>query len=165
MMTSDSMCKCDRCGGAFAENGGARELTRLCPACRSIGSHVDNSEKGLGSAAVFIVVGCYVLALSLLADWLRFGSDSGFGWQQLAGVFLGGVLVVTGGITRVAAILVIGLLILCVTLLADWLAFGDSEGFGWQQGVGCAVGLILILVGIMCSRTRSCLVSGERDSR
>ena len=112
------------------------------------------SRRSLDAAAVLIVVGVYVLVLSLLADWLAIGSASGFGWQQWTGLLLGTMLVISGALTRVAAILVIGLLICALTLLADWLALGDTPEFGWQQFTGCVLGVALIVVGCMVGRRR-----------
>ncbi len=40
-----------------------------------------------------LVVGLITGGVTLLADWLRFGSAEGFGWQQILGSALGAVLI------------------------------------------------------------------------
>ena len=46
-----------------------------------------------------------------------------------------------------AVILCVGLIVLVLSLSADVLAFGNSEGFGWQQRTGWAIGAALFLIG------------------
>ena len=42
------------------------------------------------------LTGLIMGGLTLLADWLGFGSSPGIGWQQMAGILLGTVLVLAG---------------------------------------------------------------------
>jgi len=46
-----------------------------------------------------------------------------------------------------AVILCAGLIVLVLSLSADMLAFGKSEGFGWQQQTGLAIGASIFLIG------------------
>jgi hypothetical protein len=39
----------------------------------------------------------------------------------------------------------VGLVVLCLSAMADWLAFGDSSGFGWKQYMGVLLAGVLIL--------------------
>ena len=48
---------------------------------------------------------------------------------------------------RTQAILVIGIVILVFSVLADALGLGRVEGFGWKQALGVVVGIALIGVG------------------
>ncbi|HET9490148.1 MAG TPA: hypothetical protein VFR64_10405 [Methylomirabilota bacterium] len=48
---------------------------------------------------------------------------------------------------RTQAILVIGIVILVLSVLADALGLGRVEGFGWKQALGVVVGIALIGVG------------------
>ena len=150
MQTSDTMRACNCCGEYFDDSADARSST--CPACRQ--TYGQSPRPNVASAAVMLVVGSYTLLLSLFADWLGIGSKPGFGWQQWLGMLLAFVLVISGAVTRVTAILVMGLLIGGVTILADVLLLGDSSGFGWQQIAGSVVGAIMIGLGVVRGRRR-----------
>ena len=54
------------------------------------------------------------------------------------------------------AIAAIGLILLVVSLTADLTGLGDDEGFevGVQQGAGIALGLVLIVVGLVLVRRK-----------
>lgn len=43
--------------------------------------------------------------------------------------------------------LAIGLFVFTVSALADLLQFGNSEGFGWQQGAGLILAAVLAMMG------------------
>ena len=45
-------------------------------------------------------------------------------------------------------LMVIGILLVVVSLVADMLGIGSVPGFGWKQLLGTAVGVIVALVGI-----------------
>jgi len=150
MMSADTKRACNCCGEYFDESTDARHPT--CPACRQ--KYGDATRPNVASAAVMLVVGSYTLLLSLTADWLSIGINVGFGWRQWMGLLLAFVLVISGALTRVTAILVMGLLIGGVTILADVLKLGDSSGFGWQQIAGAVIGLIMIGLGVVRGRRR-----------
>jgi len=101
------------------------------------------------------VAGLYLVSLSLFADVLGIGGSEGFGWQQGAGLVLGGVLLLTGALLRVPTLLAIGLATGVLTLLADWLALGDSEGFGGHQVLGTLMGMALTMVGLGLAHARA----------
>ncbi len=48
---------------------------------------------------------------------------------------------------RNRAILALGIVILLLSVLADALGLGSAEGFGWKQGLGALVGVVLVAVG------------------
>ena len=54
------------------------------------------------------------------------------------------------------AIAAIGLILLVVSLTADLTGLGDDDGFevGVQQGAGIALGLVLIVVGLVLVRRK-----------
>ena len=44
-----------------------------------------------------------------------------------------------------AILISVGFVVLMISALADWLAFGDSSGFGWKQYAGVLLAAVLIL--------------------
>jgi len=48
---------------------------------------------------------------------------------------------------RAAILVVVGLLILVISVGADFLAFGSAEEFGWKQMAGVALGVFLLVIG------------------
>ena len=53
------------------------------------------------------------------------------------------------------AILVIGILVILISLLADVIGIGATAGvFGWRQILGAGVGVLVILAGIVISRRK-----------
>jgi hypothetical protein len=45
-------------------------------------------------------------------------------------------------------ILVVGVLLALVSLLADALGIGGEPGFGYKQGAGLLVGVVLVAIGL-----------------
>ncbi len=56
---------------------------------------------GLIRAPTLLSIGFVALAITLAADHIGFGSDDGFGWQQICGLVLGVLLIGGGAIGRV----------------------------------------------------------------
>jgi hypothetical protein len=48
----------------------------------------------------------------------------------------------------------IGALLVLVALFADPLGLGRSPGFGWRQGLGVVIGVLVILGGLYLRRRR-----------
>ncbi len=46
----------------------------------------------------------------------------------------------------------VGLLLLLIALFADPLGLGKSAGFGWKQGLGVVIGVVVILAGFYLRR-------------
>lgn len=152
--------QCERCGAPALvhisnDSGQGDAFRHLCLDCADAeDAGVLQVEAGLNLAAVLMVVGLMVLVMSAAADYLRFGYAEGFGiWQRL-GMLLGAGGVLMGALTRTSTILVIGLITGVVTLLADWLGFGNTEGFGIQQLSGCMLGAVLIVTGALIGRAQ-----------
>ncbi len=151
---------CETCGlpAVVHINSGAYAGPRMRHFCFGCANTEDMSaasrERGFNLGAVLAAVGLMILVISLLADVLAFGSSEGFGWRQLLGVALAGVMVLIGAAMWVPALLAVGLIGVAMTVLADWLAFGSSDGFGWQQILGCLVGVCLAFGGIDLERRR-----------
>jgi hypothetical protein len=45
------------------------------------------------------------------------------------------------------ALMIVGILIVLISVLADPLGLGRSPGFGWKQGLGVVIGVVVILGG------------------
>ncbi len=159
VMSNTPRLVCEDCGADLTvarvgEEAWEPGMRLLCDACGE--AHEDSwpaSGRGVNRAAILTSVGLFVLLVSVLADVLAFGSHSGFGWKQ--GLFLGlaGVLILTGAMVRISTLFVIGLIIGLLTLLADWLGFGNAPGFGWHQVSGSLLGASLIAAGLAVART------------
>ena len=151
---------CETCGlpAVVHINSGAYAGPRMRHFCFGCADTEDmraaSRKRGLDLGAVIAVVGLMMLAISLLADLLAFGSSEGFGWWQLLGVALAGVMVLIGAAMWVPTLLAVGLIGVAMAVLADWLAFGNAEGFGWQQAFGCMVGVGLAFGGLEWARRR-----------
>lgn len=50
---------------------------------------------------------------------------------------------------RGVLLLVVGVLVLLVSLLADTFGFGTGGGMGWKQITGAIVGLVIALFGVV----------------
>ena len=46
------------------------------------------------------------------------------------------------------ALIVVGVVIVAATILADIVGIGSSMGFGWKQQLGTAIGVLTALVGV-----------------
>ncbi len=101
-------------------------------------------ESALNFSAVFAAIGWFVLVISVFADQFHFGKSPGFGPWQTTGLGIGLVLVLTAAIVRISTLSIIGLCLIGLTLAADWVGFGNADGFGPQQWAGVAVALALL---------------------
>ena len=152
---------CDECAAAAIVHisdivdGSAvmHHYCRLCADDAEVHRFVTGEYSGI--AALPIVVGGFLLTLSLFADRLAFGSSEGFGSLQWTGVVLAGIIMLLGAVARAPIFVMIGLIAGILATLADWLAFGSAQGFGWQQILGCAAGALLIATGIAVARIRT----------
>lgn len=52
-----------------------------------------------------------------------------------------------------------GLVVLLLSLFADWLRFGSAEGFGWYQQAGVVIGGVVLLLGAV-ARAPTLLIIG-----
>lgn len=142
---------CEKCGEpaiVHITGSDAGPTRHLCLQCAAEEDVAPQRERVLNFVVILIVVGLFILFISVLADSLGFGDIEGFGWKQMIGLVLGVTLVLAGGLMRVPTITVVGLMITGITLLADWLGFGSSEGFGIQQVCGVLFGSALVVVGL-----------------
>ena len=149
---------CETCGlpAVVHINSGAYAGPRMRHLCFGCADSEDMSPasrtRRLNPGAVLAAVGLMMLVISLLADVFAFGSSDGFGWRQLVGVALAGVMILIGAAVWVPTLLAVGLISMVMAIIADWLAFGSAEGFGWQQTLGCLVGLGLAFGGLDLAR-------------
>ena len=49
-------------------------------------------------------------------------------------------------------VLVVGVLLAVISTFADQLGVGAMPGFGWKQTLGLAVGLALVVIGLVARR-------------
>ncbi len=150
---------CDLCGQPANVHisdilAGEQVTRRFCPDCADLIPDKDSAQpvRRSAQAAVLLVVGGLILFISLLADVLQFGGSQGFGIQQQVGVLLGAIMLLLGAVTRTPTLLVIGVISAGLAFLADWLAFGSSGGFGWQQAGGSVTGAALMAFGMYLVR-------------
>ncbi len=152
---------CERCGAPaivhFTGEGpaacGVRHLCLDCADRRDAAPF--RKERGLNHAAIVLVTGMMILMITLFADVLRFGGGQGFGFKQMIGlIFAGGGLLV-GAVTRIPTLYVVGGIAGGLTLLADYVQFGKSPGFGLEQMTGLGVGFSILLLGmVLAARQR-----------
>jgi len=159
--------RCEVCGEPANvhisnENADGATLRHLCLQCAADEDDLAPREPMLNLAAVLVVVGLFILVISLFADVLAFGRHEGFGWQQQAGLALAAVFVLTAALVRIPTVLAIGLMIGAITVLADWLGLGNAEDFGIRQVAGTLLGLLLIGAGWLVARRGQ---AGERQTR
>ena len=154
---------CEKCGAPAVvhitnDTGDGAFVRHLCiPCADEEEATVARGKRGLDHAAILIVVGLLLLVISAGADILKFGSAEEFGMWQIIGTLLGGFLAIVGAVMRISTVVVIGLITIGLTVLADWLGFGNAEGFGLQQIAGCALGVVLILAGLAVGRSQPIL--------
>jgi len=156
---SESKPRCEVCGKPAlvhisSEDADGTTLRHLCLQCAANEDQPPPRDRILNLAAVLLVVGLFVLMISLFADALALGRHEGFGWQQLAGLALAGVLTLTAAVMRTPTLLVIGLMMGSSIILADSLGFGSDEDFGMQQIAGLLLGLLLIGAGWLVARRK-----------
>ncbi len=99
-----------------------------------------------------MALGLFILSLSVMADHLQLSLSEAFGLRHWVVVGICVVLVGAGALLRLSMVMLLGVLMLVATLLADLLSLGDSAGFGLHQSLGVAVGVGLILIGAFAFR-------------
>jgi len=132
-----------------------RTVHHFCLRCADLNAAADEwdaADRRLNRAAVCALAGLIVLVISVGADFFAFGRADGFGWKQMTGVFCGAAFFLTGTLLRASTLILVGLIMGGVTLLADWLAFGSSPGFGWHQILGTLLGVFLLVGGCRVRR-------------
>jgi hypothetical protein len=51
--------------------------------------------------------------------------------------------------TRSLVLIIIGMILVLLSLVADMLGVGAHAGFGWKQMTGTIVGVVLAVVGVL----------------
>jgi len=151
--------RCEVCGEPARvhisnEQADGTRLRHLCLQCAAKVDDIVPRNQLLNVAAILLVVGAFILMLSLFADILALGQHDGFGWQQQLGLTLAAILVMTAAVMQTPTVLVIGLMIGSITILADRLGLGSSSGFGVKQITGSALGVILIVAGWLMAKQK-----------
>ena len=55
---------------------------------------------------------------------------------------------------RAWVVIVLGVLLVLISLFADELGLGGPPGFGWKQGLGVVIGVLMILAGFYLRRRK-----------
>ena len=157
--TSNSRPVCDVCGAPAITHisnivRGKLQMRHFCATCTDALDAVPVSGRRRGQGSILILMGSFVAILSLFADWFAFGRSAGFGWRQMMGMGLAGLIFLLGAIIRVPALIITGAAMGMLTLLADQLGFGSNPGFGWHQRIGTVIGLTMILAGLLVARQK-----------
>jgi len=152
--------------------GGDRVLRRFCRECErrtAAAVRVGQYEIALGLARLLVYAGVALGLLAFVADYLGVSGHSGFGWRQVTGTEVGFLVLAVGVLTRRMAPVVIGLLLLVVSLGADFWSLGRAPGIGWREEFALAVATALILAGSLWRRVlwrwTWAIQSGGRSAR
>lgn len=105
--------------------------------------------------SLLIRVGAVIGILALAADYLHIAGKSGFGWKQMAGTEIGALALTLGAFLRVGFLTVAGLVLVALSLGADYLGVGHSPGLGWRQQVAIPVSIACVAVGLLLQRHES----------
>lgn len=54
----------------------------------------------IAQTATLWVIGVFAVGLTLVAEWLRFGAEPGFGYKQILGCLVGAILIAAGLLLR-----------------------------------------------------------------
>jgi hypothetical protein len=145
---------CERCGEPArihitSERTGTVSMRHLCIKCVEIEPRIKTRRKrAFNFGAVLICIGGLGLFISLFADHLAFEHTRGFGRWQTIGMLIASAMIGTGAAMKIPTVMVIGFLGGGLALLADWLNFGSTPGFGRQQWLGSIVSSLLVGAGL-----------------
>lgn len=151
---------CEKCGAVANIHtsdfvGGTATVRHFCQDCFGDEKPPSAYSHRRGEAAIVAAVGLIVLLMSVAADYLRFGKEVGFGSHQQLGVIIGIILLILGAVARAGSIITIGASAVALSVVADWVGFGSSPGFGAQQLLGTVLGVGMLLSAFKLSRMRS----------
>lgn len=102
--------------------------------------------------SLLIRVGALIGILALAADYLQIAGKSGFGWKQMAGAEVGALALTLGAFLRVGFLTVGGLVLVALSLGADYIGVGHSPGLGWKQQIALPLSVICVVVGLFWQR-------------
>ena len=105
---------CEVCGAPATSHisnmsGGQLLIRHYCAGCAE--AHAETmraARQQRGRGGVLMLVGAFVLLNSMFADHLHFGLSEGFGWRQMTGLGLAGLLFLIGVFVRVPTLIVGG---------------------------------------------------------
>ncbi len=99
--------------------------------------------------------GALIGFLALAADYLHIEGKSGFGWKQIAGVEVGVLALTLGAFLRVGFVTVGGLVLMALSVGADYIGVGHSAGLGWKQEIALSVSVSCVIGGLLWQRGRA----------
>jgi hypothetical protein len=105
--------------------------------------------------SLLIRAGAVIGILTLAADYLQIAGKSGFGWKQMAGAEVGALALTLGAFLRVGFLTVGGLVLVVLSLGADYIGAGHSPGLGWKQLVALPLSVACVIVGLFWQRRGS----------
>ena len=141
------------------ESGGGRPTRREY--CLDCAGRRQESAAGMGTVvspflpSLLIKGGAVIGLLSLVADYLHIAGKSGFGWKQIAGTEIGALALTLGAFLRMGFLTVGGLVLVVISLGADYLGVGHSEGLGWKQLIALPVSVACVVAGLLWQRHNS----------
>lgn len=102
-----------------------------------------------------ILVGCVLLFVGFLADFILPARQSGFGWYQCTGVIAGLLLAAVGVLGRVDLLALGGLFMAGASLGADWIGLQQGAGIGSKQLACAGAGAVLVALGLLFRSIRT----------
>lgn len=124
----------------------------MCPECER--RRLSDERRNLRAikthiAKLLTYAGALLILLTLLADRLPIAGRSGFGWRQIAGVYLGAMCFFLGIVMGRGLIVIGGVLLLVLSGGADLFHLGRAPGFGWRNQTLLVVACLLVIVGML----------------
>lgn len=99
--------------------------------------------------SLMIRSGALLGLIAVAADYLDIAGKSGFGWKQLLGSELGALCLVLGAFLRIGLLALMGVVLFAVSVGADYLAMGHSQGAGWREVATEITAVILVGGGLL----------------
>jgi len=103
-------------------------------------------------SGLLVLFGLLMGFIALGADYLGISGQTGFGWYQRLGLLIGMALVVMGSLFRVDVMCVVGVVLLILSLTADFLHVGMSPGIGRRQQFAMGLAVATLVAGLLLSR-------------
>jgi hypothetical protein len=92
--------------------------------------------------------------VAVAADYLDIAGKEGFGWKQFLGSELGALCLVLGAFLRIGLLALVGVVLFAISVGADYLAVGHSQGTGWREVVTEVTAVLLVGIGLLLQYRR-----------
>lgn len=107
------------------------------------------TRRRMSVGSLMVVLGLCLCFVCLVADQIGIGGSPGHGSFQIAGLVIGGLILVVALIFRIDMLGVFGVVVLALSEFADVLRLWGNEGFGWKQQLALWAGVGLMLTGLV----------------